>query len=209
MTNDYEIQWTHLKEVLKNYGEYFVNQLQMKMLRNNSNASGTLTNSFKYSYGIDEDKYWVEVEMEDYWKYVNEGRKAGKMPPVIKIEEWIKVKPVHPRPMSEEQAVRSLAWAVRKSIKKKKGFAPPLNALEEWIKKKQIPVNRMPSVRSLAWAISKKIGRFGTKGTHFYDEVLDDAKKYFERSISNAIQEDIKDWLENVVGDYLINDLII
>ena len=206
MIDDYEIKWTHLKEVLDRYGQYFVNQLQMKMLQNKSNASGTLTNSFKYSYGVEDDRYWVEVEMEDYWKYVNKGRNAGKMPPIYKIEEWIRVKPVKPRPYSYTPSVKSLAFLIQRSIKEKKGYAPPISVLEEWMKKKGIhpqPRRVVPSVRSLAFLIARKIGRFGTQGTHFYDETLKDANAYFQKSIDYAIQEDIKDWLENVVNDVL------
>lgn len=204
--SDTDIKWTHLLEVLDRYGQYVVNGLQMKMLQNKSNASGTLTNSFKYTYGVEDGKYWVEVEMEDYWKYVNAGRKAGKMPPVAKIEEWIKIKPVHPRPYTYTPSVKSLAFVIQRSIKEKKGYAPPRKILEEWINKKGIkpqPRTIVPSVKSLAFLIARKIGRVGTTGTKFFDEVTADARKYFERSISNAIQEDIKDWLENIVNEVL------
>ena len=34
--------------------------------------------------------------MAHYWKYVDNGRKAGKWPPIDKIIEWIKVKPIIP-----------------------------------------------------------------------------------------------------------------
>jgi len=202
-----DIQWTHLLSVLDRFGNYLCNLLQKKMMNNNSNASGTLVNSFSYTFGIDDDgRYWVDVELEDYWKYVNDGRKPGKMPPVEKIKEWILVKPVKPYPYTYTPSVKSLAFLIQRSIKEKKGYAPPRAVLEAWIEKKGIqpqPRQVYPSVESLAYLIARKIGREGTKGTGFFDEAVDEATKYFEESIDNAIQEDIKVWLEEEMADFL------
>ena len=41
------IEWTHLQEVLESFAAYFKNKLQENMMRNGSNASGTLVNSFR------------------------------------------------------------------------------------------------------------------------------------------------------------------
>ena len=186
-----DIQWTHLLSVLDRFGNYLCNLLQKKMMTNNSNASGTLVNSFSYTFGIDDDgRYWVDVELEDYWKYVNDGRKAGKMPPVEKIKEWILVKPVKPYPYTYTPSVKSLAFLIQRSIKQKKGIQPQ-------------PRQVYPSVDSLAYLIARKIGREGTKGTGFFDDAVDEATKYFEESIDNAIQEDIKVWLEEEMADFL------
>lgn len=206
MADNTEIQWTHLREVLDRYGNYFCNLVQQKMLQNNSNASGNLVRSFTYKVGIEGDRYWVEVEMEDYWKYVNDGRKAGKWPPREKIKQWILIKPVKPRPYTYLPSVKSLAFLIQRSIKEKKGYAPPRRILEDWIEKKGIhpqPRKILPSVDSLAFLISRKIGTQGTKGTKFFDEAMEETYKYFEISIENAIKEDLADWLENVVNEVL------
>ena len=203
---DTDMKWTHLLEVLDRVGEYFCNLVQKKMMQNKSNASGTLTNSFTYTYGVEDGRYWVEVSMEDYWKYVNDGRKPGKMPPISKIEEWIRVKPIQPRPYTYTPTVKSLAFLIQRSIREKKGYAPPRSVLEDWIEKKGIkpqPRKVVPSVRSIAFLIARKIGRYGTTGTKFFDEARDETLKYFERTIDNAIQEDIKVWLEEIVAETL------
>lgn len=44
------------------------------------------------------------------------GRKAGKMPPVEKIKNWIETKGI--RPYEEKMTVSSLAWAIAKKIAK-------------------------------------------------------------------------------------------
>ena len=201
-----EIQWTHLLQVLDRVGNYFCNEVQRLMLQNGSNATGNLVNSFSYTYGVDDGRYWVEISMDDYWKYVNDGRNPGRMPPVQKIKDWVLVKRINPRPYTYIPSVKSLTFLIQRSIKEKKGYAPPRTILENWIQKKGIkprPQTVTPSVDSLAFLIARKIGREGTKGTHFFDVAKDNTLKYFERSIDNAIQEDIKVWLEDVMADTL------
>lgn len=45
------------------------------------------------------------------------GRKAGKMPPVQAILEWLKVKGI--RPIEQRMSITSLAWAIAKNIAKR------------------------------------------------------------------------------------------
>ena len=203
---DDSIKWTHLLEVLDRVGKYFCEQARMQLFKDGSNATGTLTNSFTYSYGVEEGRYWVDITMEDYGKYVNDGRKAGKMPPISKIRDWVVVKKIQPRPYTYTPSVKSLAFLIQRSMKKSKGYAPPRTILENWINKKGIQprsVTITPSIESLAYLIARKIGRYGTKGTGFFDKVKDDTLRYFERSIDNAIQEDLTYWLEEIMADTL------
>lgn len=204
MNIDNQIEWVRLEKVLNKYGEYLVKLLRQKMEQNGSNASYALSNSFEYEVGIKDNnnstRYYVAVTMEDYWKYVNKGRKPGRIPPVDKIEEWIRVKPVIAEP--KLPTVKSLAIAIRKSMKKKKGYAPPTSVLEEWINKKGIGSfeARVPSVRSLAWAIAISIAKKGTTGTFFWDEAVEETNNKFEDEIDEAIREDIAEWVEKIIA---------
>lgn len=201
-----DIKWTHLLEVLDRYGMYFCEEIKKRLLQDKSNATGNLANSFTYTYGVDGDTYWVEVEMEDYWKYVNDGRKPGKMPPVEKIRDWCLVKPVRPQPYTYTPSVKSLAFLIQRSIKQKKGYAPPRRILEDWINKKGIhprSVTITPSVETLAFLIARKIGKYGTTGTKFFDEVSKATYDYFQLSIEAALREDYTEWLESALDDTL------
>lgn len=60
------------------------------------NASYTLLNSVETTVKRNDDTFTVTINLEDYWYYVENGRKAGRFPPIDKILEWIKVKPVIP-----------------------------------------------------------------------------------------------------------------
>ena len=88
------MEFKRLKEVLERYGQLLVTKYQSYV----PEASGKLVQSVRYELNYGENSYEVGLWLEDYWKYVEHGRKAGKFPPLSKIEEWIKVKPVIPRP---------------------------------------------------------------------------------------------------------------
>lgn len=88
------MEWKHLKEVLERYGELLCTKYQSYV----PEASGKLVQSARYEVKYGDKSYQVGLWLEDYWKYVENGRKSGKFPPLDKIEQWIKVKPILPRP---------------------------------------------------------------------------------------------------------------
>ena len=50
----------------------------------------------------------------DYTYYMQHGRKAGKMPPIQAIEQWILARGI--RPIQEKMNTNALAWAIAKKI---------------------------------------------------------------------------------------------
>lgn len=201
---DIKITWKNLEYILYRYGEYLVGRIRDILRDDNSNASFNLSDTIGFSIGIEDGRYWVDVEMQDYWKYVDKGRPAGKQPPLEKIAEWIRVKPIQPQPYTYTPSVKSLAFLIQRSIKQKKGYAPPRTVLEGWIEKKGIqptPRTITPSVESLAFLIARKIGREGTKGTHFLQKAIDETNSVFENKIDEAITDDMALWLETIIDD--------
>lgn len=67
-----------------------------KLTEKDINASYTLLNSVETTVKRNDDVFTVSISLEDYWYYVENGRKPGRFPPIDKILEWIKVKPVIP-----------------------------------------------------------------------------------------------------------------
>lgn len=53
----------------------------------------------------------VVVQSKDYLKYFDEGRPAGKFPPIKKLQEWVR-RNIHP----QEKQVKSLAYLVGRKI---------------------------------------------------------------------------------------------
>lgn len=83
-----------LENELRYFGESFVFGLATVLKRLDKKSSGKLINSLNSRLvtlvkGVN---YRLEIYGEDYFDYVNEGRDAGKQPPLKKIEQWTKLK---------------------------------------------------------------------------------------------------------------------
>ena len=92
------IKWTNLRKVLEEYAQYFIQAARNDLGANKSYASGLLGDTMRSIVQIYDDHYEVDIELQDYWQYVEHGRRPGKFPPPNKIKEWIEIKPVHPYP---------------------------------------------------------------------------------------------------------------
>lgn len=111
------MDFENLIEVLDEYGRAVKDMYQENLVYDNAVASGELLNSVKYILQHNQSSYEVSLSLLDYWKYLENGRKAGKFPPINKILDWIRVKPVIPRPYNgklptEEQ----LAFLISRKI---------------------------------------------------------------------------------------------
>lgn len=97
----------------------FVLTLKDTIANNCSNASGKLSQSIKGK--VKQNGKWLEVSisLEDYWKYIEYGTKPH-FPPVDKIKEWIRVKPILPRPLSNGKlpTENQLAFLIGRKISK-------------------------------------------------------------------------------------------
>ncbi len=82
---------------IKEITNLFAAALKDKLEENGSNATHQLSNSIKDIVKFDGKYLTVSIQLEDYWKWVENGRKAGKFPPVDAIKKWITIKPVIPR----------------------------------------------------------------------------------------------------------------
>lgn len=81
-----------------------------------SKATGNLQN-FQTHITLNDTTLSVSFELEDYWKYVEYGRGPGRMPPIDKIESWIRVKPIVPDPVSGKiPDTRQLAYLIARKI---------------------------------------------------------------------------------------------
>lgn len=111
---------TLLYRILYKYGQKIIDGLQ-KSLDRNKDATGALRQSMRFEIKILGDKYLFNLKIKDYYKWVDEGRKPGKMPPEAEIMKWVKVKFLNkatrmagkPKKIKD---IRSVAYAIRKRI---------------------------------------------------------------------------------------------
>ena len=120
--------------IVQNWGNELIKQLQNNLLKNKTNASSGLSQSIEPKITQPPGGYNLSIMMEDYWFYVENGRKAGKMPPVKNIFEWIRNKrTIQVETISKSAdtiaATRSLAYVIAKKIgregTKKQPFVSP------------------------------------------------------------------------------------
>lgn len=108
----------NLTQVLNDFGKFLVEEYKDNLILNDKNASDELYKSVSYRVKKGKDSYSVNLELNDYWKYIERGRKAGKWPPISAIEKWIEVKPVLPRPMANGKlpTTKQLAFLISRKI---------------------------------------------------------------------------------------------
>lgn len=84
-------------EELENILSEFINKYKESSIEEGKTASKNLINSLNYDISVNNGIYRITINADDYFKYAEEGRSPGKFPPIDKIREWIRVKPVLPR----------------------------------------------------------------------------------------------------------------
>ena len=93
--------------------ELYKQQLESKGIP----ASGSLGDTASVEVELSGSKLIVSLNLEHYWRYVEYGRRPGKMPPIDNIEDWIRVKPVIPKPIDGKvPSSKSLAYLIARKI---------------------------------------------------------------------------------------------
>lgn len=119
------IAFTHLAAVLQEYGATICEKYRAELAARGKNASGVLADTVRYLVVRDSTEYAVDISLAEYWQYVEYGRRPGKFPPPDKILEWVRVKPVIPRPLSNGRlpTEKQLAFLIGRKIARE-GIAP-------------------------------------------------------------------------------------
>ena len=117
LTMEELIRFDNLRSVLEEYAQDVVQNYQDLLRDNDSVASGKLINGVHFQILQGDHTFDVYLKLEDYWKYVEYGSKPH-WPPVNKILEWIKVKPVVPRPLNNGKlpTQQQLAFLIGRKI---------------------------------------------------------------------------------------------
>lgn len=120
------VRWVHVHRVLEEFGREFVAVYRQRLEDDNVNTSKmSLSNSVSYEVASGDTWMAVDITLLDYWKYVEYGRRPGKMPPISAIEKWIKIKPIVPRAYGGRKvpSAKSLAYLIARKIERE-GIAP-------------------------------------------------------------------------------------
>lgn len=110
-----EHDYTNLFATLNEYCEKF-KELYVENLKNDDRvATGQLINNVKTEVKAGNDTFEVVLQVADYYQWLENGRKAGKFPPVDAILDWIKVK--KPDKNGKLPTEKQLAFLIGRAIK--------------------------------------------------------------------------------------------
>ena len=151
-----------LRQTLEEYGQEVRNLYQDKLITHDRIASGELLNSVEFQVEGDGQRWEVSLSVAEYWKYV-ENDTRPHWPPVNKILEWIRAKPVLPRP-------------------DKNGKLPTPEGLAFLIGRAMAGLS--PNQKNL------KNPNGGTKGTHDLEESIEEINERYRDKIALAIAKD-------------------
>jgi hypothetical protein len=90
-------EFPKVAEVLERYGKEFIELYKLNLVQSGRPASGKLAESLSYHVNLGTNVYAVDISLLEYWKYIENGTRPH-FPPVSAIRDWIRVKPVIPRP---------------------------------------------------------------------------------------------------------------
>jgi hypothetical protein len=112
------MEWKNLKEALETYGQVLEDEYREQIADAGAFASGQFFDSIRHMLIIEDRTYELVLSLEDYWKYIEEGRGPGKFPPLDKIEEWIRIKPISPYPDAKGKVPsnKQLAFLIGRKI---------------------------------------------------------------------------------------------
>jgi len=109
----------YTKKVLDNYKKVLVNDLKRQLNKPNSNLDKSIS-ARKLN-----NKIGIGVYMNEYGININQGRSAGKFPPVDKIKDWIIRNDIQSKTINSAKpsTLSQLAFLIGRSIERK-GIRP-------------------------------------------------------------------------------------
>lgn len=158
------------REALQKAGLMIVAEAKENLRRNGTNASGFLMSSGKVQKAKDDPDsvdagFFSKGSKGGYAFYVEHGRRAGGLPPVDEIAQWLRKK----------HMTRKLSKGTRHAIKSAAAFVG--KSVGDYI-------------TSLAWAIAKKIAKEGTQPHPFFKPAIESTKKDVEKILKEAIKKE-------------------
>ena len=118
----------HTMKALNDFGDFIITNYKSQLEAEQMN-NGELYRTISYSVSTVNSGWVISVSLADYWRYIEYGRRPGKMPPVSAIENWIKVKQIIPHSMTLKSGktviptIPQLSFLIARSIGRR-GIAP-------------------------------------------------------------------------------------
>ena len=115
-------EFKHTIQAIDEFGRLIVDNYKAE-LEACGYQDGQLYRTLNYSVSTGTGGWVISVSLENYWKYIEAGRRAGaKMPPLDAIEKWINVKQIIPHSMTLKSgktvipSVKQLSFLIARKI---------------------------------------------------------------------------------------------
>ena len=92
-------EFKHTIQAIDEFGRLIVDNYKAE-LEACGYQDGQLYRTLSYSVKMNSSSWLISISLEEYWKYIEYGRRPGKMPPLDIIEKWINVRQILPRPLT-------------------------------------------------------------------------------------------------------------
>ena len=117
---DGNINKDNTKAALDKFGKYLVKEARKNLTRKKKNNTKALYDSLDYEVNVMPNSLTFDFLMEEYGEWVDKGRRAGKMPPVSAIEQWVSQRRIQFRDNKGRfETYRTTAFLIARSIKKR------------------------------------------------------------------------------------------
>ena len=121
------------------------------------------------------DNYTVGIKINDYYVFVDGGRKPGNVAQSVNIRDWAKRKGIDPRKKIEE---------AREAYRKKNVKKPRVKTLKK--------MSYDAAMRSFEYVVKRKLTSKGYDGNEFYSEVVTQAKlDALQKTVSELFQKQV------------------
>lgn len=117
----------NLKESIDRLGREYVKELTRQLISLDKDATGNLISSLDWDVVQTANGVILTIVSADYLKYVDSGRKPGKMVPVKPLITWAKAKNL--KLGTKFKTWEQLGWSISKSIAK--NGIKPTNVLDK------------------------------------------------------------------------------
>lgn len=159
--------------ILAFYGEAMTRAMKANLQAKNKDASGSLSASIQWEVKIIGTRYVFQIAMDDYWYWVDKGRKASdKMPPIKAFKG-------------------SGGWIANKGLNIKAQAKARLG-----VRRGKLAATTKRLNEQVAWAIAKSLTKKNIPPSNFYSDVvnpvtMDKIKKAIEDEIGKQITFEI------------------
>ena len=161
------LTFNNLQQILDDFTKDVAETYRSLLLRDGKNATGSLISSIKpMTPELVDGTFECSLSLAPHWKYVENGRRPGKFPPIENILEWVKVKPELVRP----------------------------NRLgrKELSSNQKAPAGRLIAPKQLAFLVARKIATKGIQPGNQLEEAMDIVYARWKDRIDAAITADIE-----------------